>query len=148
MCSFTQLKAEKQKDVIEAEIATKTETDELGVGAASEFVETKPTPVTMTQIVKLIADVHTLNKIVSIEKKFVINWIPVYRDCHTNCVHTWYDKFQMPRFYESGIKTHIQKLGIQSTQILKGKNSYFVDIVNIFTLLSGHPYFTANSDPN
>ena len=60
-----QLTSEKQKDVIETDTATKNETDELGVGAPSEAAETKPEPVTMTQIVKLIADIHTLNGIVS-----------------------------------------------------------------------------------
>ena len=56
-----QLTAEKQKDVIEVVSTPKTETDELGVGAPSENVEAKPIPVTMTQIVKLIADIHSLN---------------------------------------------------------------------------------------
>ena len=56
-----QLTAEKQKDVMEVESTPKTETDELGVGAPPESVETKPVPVTMTQIVKLIADIHSLN---------------------------------------------------------------------------------------
>ena len=57
-----QLTAETQKDVMEIASTPKTETDELGVGAPPESVENKPTPVTMTQIVKLIADIYTLNK--------------------------------------------------------------------------------------
>ena len=47
---------------MEVESTPKVETDELGVGAPQENVETKPAPVTMTQIVKLIADIYTLNK--------------------------------------------------------------------------------------
>lgn len=57
--------AEKLKDVAEPEMTPKSENDELGVGTPAETVETKPAPVTMTQIVKIIADIHTLSKLVS-----------------------------------------------------------------------------------
>ena len=56
---------------MEVEPAAKSDSDELGVGTSVENVESKPAPVTMTQIVKLIADIHTLSNKVNISVQLI-----------------------------------------------------------------------------
>ncbi len=138
--------AEVQKDPVETS-NIKSEGDELGVESAVETVERKPAPVTMTQTVKLIADIDTLCRVVSscwnkltsslsyiVRRPFSerqgsqskerniseTKAAAVVNEFLVDFLHIFYSS-QVLSFYETVVTTHIRKLGVQSTSLFEGE---------------------------